>query len=973
MSKPPPLPLLAELSHVPLPSELAAASQVSDELDPTEEAVASHFYSPRARPTNTLFSRVSDVIQQPPSGVRQLARQLVRALRDEEMLDDPERGPTPRGAWAADYARRRCTLAAAKRVAKRRIPALTWMAKYSLPQLHADVVAGVTVGVVLIPQGMAYAMLAELPPIYGLYSALLPLPIYAAMGTSKHMSIGPFALVSLLVADSVAEVVPPHDREGYIGAVMLLSLMIGLLHCLMAALNLGVIVRFISDSVLAGFTSAAAILISASQLKHLLGLPIPRGESLLGTLGYIATHVLDINPFAFCIGVGGIFLLDRFKRLNKRCCNEVQVPEQLLLLLMATLISWALGLDESAGADGMVVAADVAAAAGTAAAAGGAAAGAAATGAGAAAAGAAAAAAGAFGGAMNGTGVGELPHAASHRFFSLEVVGDVPSGLPGFVPPPFSFALIGQMLKPTLVVGLFSFILSMSIVRTFALQYEYATDSNQELYALGVSNIVGAFFLSYPIAGSLSRSAIVAQSAQARCTPMHGVVTAVLVLFVLLVLTPAFRPMPRTCLASIVFMAVKSLFDTKKPALLYRVKKSDFVSWCVAFSATLLLGVQLGIGAGVFTSMVLIVVQSTRPQHAVLGRLPKTCIYRDLRKYPEAVRIPGVAIFRFEASLHFANKDYFATKLRGAIAICEDRAAAKWEDRGARGGEPGGAAAAGAPTSTGDHQGGGNGNDAAAAGSVVTSGAAPLAAAASSPRSPAPCEGVSAVVVDFASVNDVDASALRMLQDVLKELTERRVRLLLCNCNAGVLELFERSQFADSLSRGAVFVSLSEAVKFGARMHAVRHNGAAEPKHVANGSVAVAERSKAVADGVPAVVESRAASARASARVTVQVPMPTAAADGPVSPRSPLSPGGRASFDVPSGGGTASERSDEASDAGPSLPAEADPGGSASEDLDDSEGADEADEPHEGTTNRGGRLPTEELADEEEDGWRPNS
>ena len=409
-----------------------------------------------------------------------------------------------------------CTRKALHDATFRRVPVLTWLRSYSLPLLRADLLAGITVGVVLVPQGVAYAMLAELPPIYGLYSSLLPLPIYAAMCTSRHMSIGPFALVSLLVADSVSEVVSP-DNEGYIGAVMLLSLMIGLLHCLMAALNLGIIVRFISDSVLAGFTSAAAILISASQLKHLFGMHIPRAP-LLETLYYIATHLTDVNPLAVFVGIAGVVLLALFKLLNTKLCQRVAVPEQLLLLTLATFLTWALGLaDEESAIDGE-------------------------------------------------------PPDGGLKPFSLPVVGHVPAGLPQLVPPPMSVDLLVAMMQPAVVVGLFSFILSMSIVRTFSLKYDYATDSNQELLALGVANIAGAFFLSYPVAGSLSRSALVAAGCGPDCTPLHGLFTALLVLLVLMVLTPTFRPMPRACLASIVFMAVKSLFDTSKAHFLYRIK-----------------------------------------------------------------------------------------------------------------------------------------------------------------------------------------------------------------------------------------------------------------------------------------------------------------------------------------------------------------------------------------------------------------
>ena len=222
--------------------------------------------------------------------------------------------------------------------------------------------------------------------------------------------------------------------------------------------------------------------------------------------------------------------------------------------------------------------------------------------------------------------------------------------------------------------------------------------TGQELLALGCANIIGAFFQSYPVAGSLSRSAIVAATCGTNCTPMHGVFTALFVALVLLLLTGAFRPMPK--------------------AILDRVSTGDFVAWVASFLGTLLIGVPEGIAVGVFTSMALIILRMAHPNYAMLGRLPGSHIFRDIRRYPDAQCIPGLAIFRFDASLCFANIHIFLEALRVNMSDMERKCAA----------------------------------------------------------------GLSCVVIEFGSINDVDASALRMLQDLHKELKERRVRLLFSSC-----------------------------------------------------------------------------------------------------------------------------------------------------------------------------------------------
>ena len=227
-----------------------------------------------------------------------------------------------------------------------RVPALSWLRDYKT--LHNDIVAGLTVGIVLVPQSMAYAALAELPPVYGLYTSLAPLPIYAIFGTSRHLSVGPFALTSLLIADCVSVVVPPDvgpdPGPRYVAAVLVLTLIVGIIHLLMAALRLDRLISFCSDSALEGFNSAAAILIAASQIKHLLGMSIPP-STLLPKLWMIGHRLDEVNPAAMATGLSGVALLFLVNRWNKQCCARVPIPEQLLLVVLATVGQSMLALD----------------------------------------------------------------------------------------------------------------------------------------------------------------------------------------------------------------------------------------------------------------------------------------------------------------------------------------------------------------------------------------------------------------------------------------------------------------------------------------------------------------------------------------------------------------------------------------------------------------------------------------------------
>jgi len=664
---------------------------------------------------------------------------------------------------------------------RRRLPFLSWAEDYSLSLLKFDFIAGLTVGVVLVPQGVAYAMLAELPPVYGLYGPLAGLMVYALFGTSRHLAVGPFALVSLLVAETVSSVVPPEQTAAYVPAVMLLSLMVGVLHLLMALLRLDIIIAFLSEPVLNGFTSASAVLIASSQLKHLLGLPVPRG-TLPTMLGFIAMHLHQVNLVALAFGIGGVLVLDGLKRLNKRFCPSLPLPEQLFALVLAGAIGAQLAPEQ------------------------------------------------------------------------VHMVGHVPSGLPTFEPPPLTdLDLVRRLLQPAATVGLFAYILAMSIVRTMAIKYEYSTDANQELVAFGIANIIGSFFSAFPAAGSLSRTSLIASTCGAHCTPLHGMFTAAVVLIVLVALTPAFRTLPYAVLASIVFMSVKSLFDLKTPRALYKLNPPDFWLWLITFTSTLLLGTQSGIVLSIVCSLIALVAASMRPPHSLLGRLPGTHFYCCSHRHPAAKQHEGVAIFRFVSALHFANKDYFHDSVVEAVAEAArlQSIARAVEDGESTGHKQG-------PTSPGIENG-------------LTTPEAPTGLQVDSkvkelmrkygttrenehgPRTPESEHGTTApenssamgkqaahddtpdgerdeeaaeqridmypqvgriyvLVLDFSSVTSIDSTSLRMLLEVRKELTERSIDMVVCGIEGQMKELLIRAKFFEGTC-DKIFADLHTACK----------------------------------------------------------------------------------------------------------------------------------------------------------------
>jgi len=465
-------------------------------------------------------------------------------------------------------------------------PILTQMRQYRKAWLRDDLAAGLTVGVMLIPQGMAYALIAGLPPEYGLYASVVPLLIYAMLGTSPHLAVGPVALMALLVASAASTVA--NSPEEHIAISILLALMAGVMQFALGVLRMGFIVNLLSRPVLSGFTSAAAIVIGLSQLHHLLGVDSVSGglhEILFG----IAVQVGQINAWTLAIGTGAIVLVLALKKRAPR------VPGSLLAV--------------GAGIVGVAL-----------------------------------------------TGLHEA---------GVSIVGEIPDGLPNFSMPMLEWALLRTLFPMAAAIALVGYMESIAVAK--AIQEKaggYEVDPNRELIALGAANIGGSLFQSFPVTGGFSRTAI-NYDAGAR-TSLASIFSAVIVALTLLFLTPLFYYLPNAVLAAVIMTAVYGLIEVGEFRRLWRLGHYDRYMFLATFVGTLFAGIEEGIVLGVALSVIMLVYRSARPGFTVLGRVPGTSVYRNIRRY-DTEHEEGVLIFRLDGPLHFANAKYFREKVCDTI------------------------------------------------------------------------------------------------------------------------------------------------------------------------------------------------------------------------------------------------------------------------------------------------------------------
>ena len=452
---------------------------------------------------------------------------------------------------------------------RRYLPVLDWGRQYNRHALSNDLIAAVIVTIMLIPQSLAYALLAGLPPEAGIYASIAPILLYAVFGTSRALAVGPVAVVSLLTASAIGQVAE-QGTAGYAVAALTLAMLSGGILVLMGLLRLGFLANVLSHPVIAGFITASGILIAASQLKHILGVEA-HGHTLPEIVMSLLSHLDQTNWITLVIGVAATGFLFAVRRYLKRALLAIGLPPLLadiltkagpvLAVVGTTVAVWGLNLDDA----------------------------------------------------------------------GVRIVGEVPQSLPPLTLPSFAPDLIAALIVPALLISIIGFVESVSVAQTLAAKKRQRIDPDQELIGLGAANLGAAFTGGYPVTGGFARS-VVNFDAGAE-TPAAGAFTAVGLAVAAVALTPLVFYLPNATLAATIIVAVLSLVDLAILQKTWAYSRADFAAVAVTILLTLGLGVEIGVASGVLISVLLHLYKTSRPHVAEVGRVPGTEHFRNIHRH----------------------------------------------------------------------------------------------------------------------------------------------------------------------------------------------------------------------------------------------------------------------------------------------------------------------------------------------------
>lgn len=454
-------------------------------------------------------------------------------------------------------------------ILRRYMPVFDWGRSYNRTALSNDMIAAVIVTIMLIPQSLAYALLAGLPPEAGIYASIAPIILYALFGTSRALAVGPVAVVSLLTASAVGQVAE-QGTAGYAIAALTLAFLSGGFLLLLGVLRLGMLANFLSHPVIAGFITASGILIATSQLKHILGVEA-HGHTLPEILGSLLSHLGDISVITLVIGVAATTFLFWVRKglkplllelgLGPRMADIATKAGPVAAVVVTTSVVWLFSLGDA----------------------------------------------------------------------GVKIVGEVPQSLPPLTMPGLSMDLVRQLAVPAILISIIGFVESISVAQTLAAKKRQRIDPDQELIGLGAANLGAAFTGGYPVTGGFARS-VVNFDAGAE-TPAAGAYTAVGLAIAAVALTPLVYFLPKATLAATIIVAVLSLVDFSILKKTWSYSKGDFAAVAATILLTLGLGVEIGVASGVILSVLLHIYNTSTPHVAEVGLVPGTQHFRNVNRH----------------------------------------------------------------------------------------------------------------------------------------------------------------------------------------------------------------------------------------------------------------------------------------------------------------------------------------------------
>ncbi|NXP19027.1 S26A6 protein, partial [Scytalopus superciliaris] len=708
-------------------------------------------------------------------------------LSEAELEEVAQRKPPTKPSLRGCLRKTRCSGSAAKSLLFRFLPFLYWLPRYPVKDwLLGDITSGFSVGIMHLPQGLAYALLAGLPPVTGLYSSFYPVFLYFFFGTSRHNSVGeswcspwapcplyltpgPFAVISVMIGSLTESMLPSENfLESVNGSnatvnealrdaarvelVATITVLTGIFQVALGLLQFGFVVTYLSDPLVRGYTTASSVHVLVSQLKNVFGVSV--GEfsgplSMFMTIIEVCKKLPETNVGTLVTAIIAMLAIFIVKELNHKFAAKLPmpIPIELITIIVSTGISYGANLNDK---------------------------------------------------------------------FGISVVGNIPSGLKPPVAPNVSY--FGQVAGNAFAIAVVGYAICISLGKIFALKHGYKVDSNQELIALGLCNFLGGFFQCFAISCSMSRSLV--QETTGGNSQVAGVIASLVILVTILKIGELFYDLPKAILAAIIIVNLKGMFKQFGDLpMLWKSNRVDLMVWIVTFVATLILNLDIGLAASVAFGLLTVIFRTQLPHYSILGRISDTDVYRDVAEYEMAQEVPGVKIFRSSATLYFANVELYAEALKKKSGINVDRLIGKkkkalkklkkqqkkMEKEKAKRQKSSDTGCASLPQNTEDGPGV----------SVIDLSAeesnAPSEPTLRSLKLPQP--DFHAIVLDFSSVNFVDTVSIKILKNIFRDFREIEVDVFIASCPGPVLAQLERGDFFSStITKYSFFPSVHDAV-----------------------------------------------------------------------------------------------------------------------------------------------------------------